>query len=72
MRGIDFSSWQGLLSTLLGLAMITRTGVGGIGPGMGMGPGWVTAQAAMVRMTRSAALEVAYSRPGIKRLVRAA
>ena len=28
MRGLDFSSWQGLLSTLLGLAIITLIGVG--------------------------------------------
>jgi hypothetical protein len=28
MRGLDFSSWQGLLSTLLGLALITLIGVG--------------------------------------------
>lgn len=28
MRGLDFSSWQGLLSTLLGLAVITLIGVG--------------------------------------------
>ncbi|MEJ0085133.1 MAG: hypothetical protein WDO72_05600 [Pseudomonadota bacterium] len=28
MRNIDFSSWQGLLSTLLGLAVITLLGVG--------------------------------------------
>lgn len=28
MRGLDFSSWQGLLSTLLGLAIITLLGVG--------------------------------------------
>lgn len=28
MRNIDFSSWQGLLSTLLGLAIITLIGVG--------------------------------------------
>ncbi|MGH8054842.1 MAG: hypothetical protein ACREP4_13075 [Stenotrophomonas sp.] len=28
MRGLDFSSWQGLLSTLVGLAIITLIGVG--------------------------------------------
>jgi uncharacterized membrane protein YgcG len=28
MRNLDFSSWQGLLSTLLGLALITLIGVG--------------------------------------------
>ncbi|MGE8224594.1 MAG: hypothetical protein ACN6RK_02295 [Stenotrophomonas sp.] len=28
MRGLDFSSWQGLLSTLFGLAIITLIGVG--------------------------------------------
>ena len=28
MRGVDFSSWQGVLSTLLGLAIITLLGVG--------------------------------------------
>ncbi len=28
MRNLDFSSWQGLLSTLLGLAVITLIGVG--------------------------------------------
>jgi hypothetical protein len=28
MRNLDFSSWQGLLSTLLGLAVITLLGVG--------------------------------------------
>ncbi|WP_300617128.1 hypothetical protein [Dokdonella sp.] len=28
MRNLDFSSWQGLLSTLLGLAIITLIGVG--------------------------------------------
>ncbi|WP_449468142.1 hypothetical protein [Stenotrophomonas humi] len=28
MRGLDFSSWQGLLSTLVGLAIITLMGVG--------------------------------------------
>jgi hypothetical protein len=28
MRGFDFSSWQGVLSTLLGLAIITLLGVG--------------------------------------------
>jgi hypothetical protein len=28
MRNLDFSSWQGLLSTLLGLAIITLLGVG--------------------------------------------
>lgn len=28
MRGLDISSWQGLLSTLLGLAIITLIGVG--------------------------------------------
>jgi len=28
MRGLDFSSWQGLLSTLAGLAIITLIGVG--------------------------------------------
>ncbi|HFK2920458.1 TPA: hypothetical protein ACGY72_001626 [Stenotrophomonas maltophilia] len=28
MRGIDFSSWQGVLSTLAGLALITLLGVG--------------------------------------------
>lgn len=28
MRGLDFSSWQGLLSTLLGLVLITLLGVG--------------------------------------------
>lgn len=28
MRGLDFSSWQGLLTTLAGLALITLTGVG--------------------------------------------
>jgi heme exporter protein D len=28
MRGYDFSSWQGVLSTLLGLAIITLLGVG--------------------------------------------
>lgn len=28
MRGLDFSSWQGLLSTLVGLAVITLIGVG--------------------------------------------
>lgn len=28
MRNVDFSSWQGLLSTLLGLAIITLIGVG--------------------------------------------
>ena len=31
MRGLDFSSWQGLLSTLLGLAIITFT-LKGAGP----------------------------------------
>ena len=28
MRNLDFTSWQGLLSTLLGLALITLIGVG--------------------------------------------
>ena len=28
MRGLDFSSWQGLLTTLGGLALITLIGVG--------------------------------------------
>jgi len=28
VRGVDFSSWQGVLSTLLGLAIITLLGVG--------------------------------------------
>ena len=28
MRGLDFSSWQGLLTTLAGLALITVIGVG--------------------------------------------
>src|SRR4051795_8607820 len=28
MRNLDFSSWQGLLSTLFGLAVITLIGVG--------------------------------------------
>ncbi len=28
MRGMDFSSWQGILSTVLGLALITLIGVG--------------------------------------------
>jgi len=28
MRGYDFSSWQAVLSTLLGLAIITLLGVG--------------------------------------------
>src|SRR6476646_908578 len=28
MRNLDFSSWQGLLSTVLGLAVITLIGVG--------------------------------------------
>jgi hypothetical protein len=28
MRGIDFSSWQGVLSTLAGLVLITLLGVG--------------------------------------------
>ena len=28
MRGIDFSSWQGVVSTLVGLAIITLLGVG--------------------------------------------
>ena len=28
MRNLDFSSWQGVLSTLLGLAVITLLGVG--------------------------------------------
>ena len=28
MRGLDFSSWQAMLSTLLGLAVITLIGVG--------------------------------------------
>ena len=28
MRGLDFSSWQGLLTTLAGLALITLIGVG--------------------------------------------
>lgn len=28
MRGMDFSSWQGILSTILGLALITLIGVG--------------------------------------------
>src|ERR1044072_4032193 len=28
MRSLDFTSWQGLLSTLLGLAVITLIGVG--------------------------------------------
>jgi len=28
MRGLDFSSWQGILSTLAGLALITLIGVG--------------------------------------------
>src|ERR1700744_4243685 len=28
MRSLDFSSWSGLLSTLLGLAVITLLGVG--------------------------------------------
>jgi hypothetical protein len=28
MRYFDFSSWQGVLSTLLGLAIITLLGVG--------------------------------------------
>src|ERR1700755_443821 len=28
MRGLDFSSWQTLLSTLLGLSVITLIGVG--------------------------------------------
>lgn len=28
MRGVDFSSWQGVVSTLLGLAIITLLGVG--------------------------------------------
>ena len=27
MRGLDFSSWQGLLTTLAGLALITVIGV---------------------------------------------
>jgi hypothetical protein len=28
MRSLDFSSWSGLLSTVLGLALITLLGVG--------------------------------------------
>jgi heme exporter protein D len=28
MRGLDFSSWQAMLSTLVGLAVITLIGVG--------------------------------------------
>ena len=28
MRGLDFSSWQGILSSLLALAVITLLGVG--------------------------------------------
>jgi hypothetical protein len=28
MRNLDFSSWSGLLSTLLGLALITLLGMG--------------------------------------------
>ncbi len=28
MRGMDFSSWQGILSTIIGLALITLIGVG--------------------------------------------
>ena len=28
MRGMDFSSWQGIMSTIIGLALITLIGVG--------------------------------------------